>query len=384
MSDPLELGRLTDRRPPFKYSALARVWFSDTDAQGVVYYGRYLPYFDHARTEYHRHLGGLATPGREFVMRASDVEYHAPARFDDLIEAFVRVSRIGRSSVTYECAAYRLPDDTLMVTAQQTLVLVDAAARRPVAGAGRAPDGSSSIRGRRSRRMSAGSEDAVRQVVAEGGEADDILRASVAALTEQADVAWAGIAFLDGGVLGLGPTAGMADESRRTRTPILFQGALVGELWVDGERERAELEQDRRARRPVRADRLGHGRRGLGSIGGPSLDRGTNTPIEGVPRSRDCIPQRREYKEIGERGREPRARPRTGARHDPRPPPVGDRRSPLSFRRSRIRECGFAIAKIPEAQPLRGCGRSEGCCRARTGDPRPIRGADDVGARPMA
>ena len=45
----LELGRVTDRRPPFKYSALARVWFSDTDAQGIVYYGRYLPYFDHAR-----------------------------------------------------------------------------------------------------------------------------------------------------------------------------------------------------------------------------------------------------------------------------------------------------------------------------------------------
>jgi acyl-CoA thioester hydrolase len=131
MSDAPELGRLTDRRPPFKYSALARVWFSDTDAQGVVYYGRYLPYFDHARTEYHRHLGGLATPGGEFVMRASAVEYHAPARFDDLIEAFVRISRIGHSSVTYECAAYRLPDDMLMVTAYQTLVLVDRDARRP-------------------------------------------------------------------------------------------------------------------------------------------------------------------------------------------------------------------------------------------------------------
>ena len=132
MSDAPELGRVTDRRPPFKYSALARVWFSDTDAQGVVYYGRYLPYFDHARTEYHRHLGALATPGSEFVMRASSVEYHAPARFDDLIEAFVRVSRIGRSSMTYECAAYRLPDDTLMVTAQQTLVLIDLEGRMPV------------------------------------------------------------------------------------------------------------------------------------------------------------------------------------------------------------------------------------------------------------
>jgi acyl-CoA thioester hydrolase len=126
-----ELGRVTDRRPPFKYSALTRVWFSDTDAQGVVYYGRYLPYFDHARTEYHRHLGGFTTSGCEFVMRASAVEYHAPARFDDLIEAFVRVSRIGRTSVTYEYEAYRLPDETLMVTAQQALVLIELDSRRP-------------------------------------------------------------------------------------------------------------------------------------------------------------------------------------------------------------------------------------------------------------
>jgi acyl-CoA thioester hydrolase len=127
----LELGRVTDRRPPFKYSALTRVWFSDTDAQGVVYYGRYLPYFDHARTEYHRHLGSLAIAGAEFVMRASAVEYHAPARFDDLLECFVRVSRLGRTSSTYECAAYRLPDERLMVTATQTLVLVDRATRLP-------------------------------------------------------------------------------------------------------------------------------------------------------------------------------------------------------------------------------------------------------------
>lgn len=132
MSDPLELGRLTNERPPFKYSALTRVWFSDTDAQGVVYYGRYLPYFDHARTEYHRHLGRDGIDGAEFVMRASNVEYHAPARFDDLVECFIRVSRIGRSSVTYEVAAIEIPDQTLMVTGTQTLVLIDRATRQPV------------------------------------------------------------------------------------------------------------------------------------------------------------------------------------------------------------------------------------------------------------
>jgi acyl-CoA thioester hydrolase len=129
----LELGRVTDRRPPFKYSALARVWFSDTDAQGVVYYGRYLPYFDHARVEYHRHLGRLELGPNELVMRASTVEYHAPARFDDLLEIFVRTARIGRTSATYKCAAYRVEDDLLMVTATQTVVLVGLETRRPAA-----------------------------------------------------------------------------------------------------------------------------------------------------------------------------------------------------------------------------------------------------------
>jgi acyl-CoA thioester hydrolase len=130
----LELGRVTDRKPPFKYSALERVRFSDTDAQGVVYYGRYMPYFDLARVEYHRHLDMFSPQRREheFVMRAATVEYLAPARFDDLIEIFVRISRIGRTSVTYEFAAYRVENDVLMVTAHQTLVLVEIATHRAV------------------------------------------------------------------------------------------------------------------------------------------------------------------------------------------------------------------------------------------------------------
>ena len=121
-------------KPPFKFSAKTRVGFSDTDAQGIVYYGRYLPYFDLARVEYHRKLGLLGMevgdPGVEFVMRALTVEYHAPAVFDDELEIFIRVARIGRTSATYEGAAYRTSDDVLMVTATQTLVLVDLEERK--------------------------------------------------------------------------------------------------------------------------------------------------------------------------------------------------------------------------------------------------------------
>ncbi len=128
-----EPGHLTDLRPPFRFAVYTRVAFSDTDAQGVVYYGRYLPYFDLARTEYHRHVGDEGARRAEFVMRASNVEYHAPARFDDLLEVFVRVSRIGRTSVVYEYAAHRMTpeeDDLLMVTASQTLVLIDHTSRK--------------------------------------------------------------------------------------------------------------------------------------------------------------------------------------------------------------------------------------------------------------
>jgi acyl-CoA thioester hydrolase len=123
-------------KPPFKFSAQTRVAFSDTDAQGIVYYGRYLPYFDLARVEYHRNLDllgmDIGAEGQEFVMRAVDVEYHAPAVFDDLIEVYVRMSKIGRTSATYELAAHRERDDVLVVTATQTLVLVDLDERKAV------------------------------------------------------------------------------------------------------------------------------------------------------------------------------------------------------------------------------------------------------------
>ena len=122
-------------KAPFTFSARTRVGFSDTDAQAVVYYGRYNPYFDLARVEYLRSLELLRYEGAgEFVMRANDVEYFAPAVFDDEIEVYVRVSRIGSTSITFHFAAYKVADDSLMVTANQTLVYVDLAERtkRPV------------------------------------------------------------------------------------------------------------------------------------------------------------------------------------------------------------------------------------------------------------
>src|SRR5205807_8632383 len=109
---------------PFEFSARTRVGFSDTDAQGIVYYGRYNPYFDLARVEYLRSLGLLhRNADGEFVMRANDVEYFAPARFDDELEIHVR-ARFGRTSMTFDLAAFKVPEETLLVTAHQTLVYI--------------------------------------------------------------------------------------------------------------------------------------------------------------------------------------------------------------------------------------------------------------------
>ena len=90
--------------------------------------------------------------------------------------------------------------------------------------------------------MSAAVE-AVERELAAGGEADDVLRAVVAALADEPAIDWAAIAFREEGSLVVGPQAGKAAESRRTRVPVLYEGSEVGELWVDGTAERRELER---------------------------------------------------------------------------------------------------------------------------------------------
>jgi hypothetical protein len=64
----------------------------------------------------------------------------------------------------------------------------------------------------------------------------------VATLIAEPEIVWAGIAFVEEGAVALGPTAGTPDEARRTRVPVVFQGARVGELWADGDPDPALLE----------------------------------------------------------------------------------------------------------------------------------------------
>jgi acyl-CoA thioester hydrolase len=228
---------VTDERPPFRFSHYTRVGFDETDAQGVVYYGRYMPYFDRARVEYLRHLGLLelrGVGGREFVMRANRVEYHAPARFDDRLEVFVRTERIGTSSSVFQFAAYNDAGD-LLCTAEQVLVQIDRESRRPVTVPDAYRDPVEAFEGHRATPPSDSFEAAVSDVgriVDQEGEADQILREVVVAVARRYGT-FCGVRFLEEGGIVDGPFAGERVDSFTT-VPVAYDGGLVAELVLGG------------------------------------------------------------------------------------------------------------------------------------------------------
>ena len=82
-----------------------RVYYEDTDAGGIVYYANYLKFFERSRSDWLRALGvdhqRLATLGTALVVRNCSIEYHRPARLDDLLAVNTDLNNlieIGRAS----------------------------------------------------------------------------------------------------------------------------------------------------------------------------------------------------------------------------------------------------------------------------------------------
>ena len=73
-------------------------------------------------------------------------------------------------------------------------------------------------------------------------DADDQLRTTVAELAARDDCSWAGVFFVEGDALVLGPQAGEPDLGRRTGVPVVWRDTRVAELAADGDVERAHLE----------------------------------------------------------------------------------------------------------------------------------------------
>jgi acyl-CoA thioester hydrolase len=60
-------------------------------------------------------------------------QFHKPLSFPDIIDAGMRVSKLGNSSVTYEIGLFRQGDDEPAATGRFVHVWVDRRSRRPIA-----------------------------------------------------------------------------------------------------------------------------------------------------------------------------------------------------------------------------------------------------------
>ncbi len=125
---------------PFIY----RVCYSDTDAAGFIYHGRYLEIFERSRAEWlaKRDLSptklinefGILLPVRELTMN-----FYKPGRLDDILYIDQVIEHRGRTQVTVKQTAQRkiqdIDSEDRQVIASATLhiVCVDTATLKPKA-----------------------------------------------------------------------------------------------------------------------------------------------------------------------------------------------------------------------------------------------------------
>ena len=125
---------MTDSEP---FQLPIRVYYEDTDAQGVVYYANYFRFMERARTEWLRSLGVDMVQLQEeerriFVVAEVHTKFHAPARLsEDLV---VTASLDGQTRVSFdiEQRIYRnSTDGDLLISGIVKAAYLDADTMRP-------------------------------------------------------------------------------------------------------------------------------------------------------------------------------------------------------------------------------------------------------------
>jgi len=114
-----------------------RVYYEDTDAQGVVYYANYFRFMERARTEWLRSLGvdmvRLQDEERRiFVVAEVQTKFHAAARLADDIVATACLNSQTRVSFDIEQKIYReSTDGDLLISGIVKAAYLDADTMRP-------------------------------------------------------------------------------------------------------------------------------------------------------------------------------------------------------------------------------------------------------------
>ena len=125
-----------DASRPFEWPV--RVYWEDTDAQGVVFYANYFRFLERARTEWLRVLGvdqvALRRDERRvFVVASLQADFVAPARFNDEIVVTARLAQLSRASFDIEQNIHLASlEGKLLLRASVRAAYLNADSMRPV------------------------------------------------------------------------------------------------------------------------------------------------------------------------------------------------------------------------------------------------------------
>jgi acyl-CoA thioester hydrolase len=104
-----------------------RVRYCETDAMGYLHHANFATYYEMGRTELLREQGGsyrdVEESGLFLVVVKLICNYHAPARFDDLLTLRTKVERISAVKIEHSYRLFR--DQQLLATASSVLACVD-------------------------------------------------------------------------------------------------------------------------------------------------------------------------------------------------------------------------------------------------------------------
>ncbi len=125
------------QRSDFRFFHPLRVRWAEVDMQHIVFNAHYLMYLDTAMGDYWRALAlpyqeSMAVLGGDMYVKKATLEYHASARYDDVLHIGLRCARVGQSSMVFEAGIFR--GDTLLVSGELLYVFADPASQtsRPV------------------------------------------------------------------------------------------------------------------------------------------------------------------------------------------------------------------------------------------------------------
>ncbi|MBE2993571.1 acyl-CoA thioesterase [Sphingomonas sp. CFBP 13603] len=125
-------------RPGFAFSTRFRVRYAEIDGQRIVFNSRYLEYADVAVTEFWEWTGIAEAlpeiwPTTEFNVRRTEIDYLKPFRLGDTVEAFVRIEKLGTTSLTKRFELAHAETGELHTVITMVSVHVDLETGRPVA-----------------------------------------------------------------------------------------------------------------------------------------------------------------------------------------------------------------------------------------------------------